>query len=129
VRGLLLDTSVWIAREQGRPLADPPGEAETYTSVVVLGELAAGVLAAEDLATRSRRLATLNDARDHAEPLPVDEEVSWCWSQLALLVADERPRVAPNDLWIAATALAHDLAVCTQDAGFERLPGVEVVLV
>jgi len=37
-----------------------------------------------------------------------------------------------QDTWVAATALAHDAAVCTQDDGLARLDGVhglEVLLV
>lgn len=125
---VLLDTSVWIALEDGRPLGEPP-DGQAFTSVVVLGELEAGVLAAADVTTRSRRLATLRDAREHAEPLVIDEAVASRYAELAVLAAGLRPRPSQNDLWIAATALTHGLAVCTQDDDFDALPGVEVVRV
>lgn len=34
-----------------------------------------------------------------------------------------------NDSWIAATALAHDFAVLTQDADDEIVPGLRVITV
>lgn len=32
-----------------------------------------------------------------------------------------------NDAWIAATAIALGVPLVTQDVGFERVPGLEVV--
>jgi len=34
-----------------------------------------------------------------------------------------------NDSWIAATALAHDLTVTTQDDDYDDVPGLQVVKV
>lgn len=56
----LLDTSVLIAQESGRPLDADSVPAQTAVSVVTLAELHVGVLAASDTATRARRLATLD---------------------------------------------------------------------
>jgi hypothetical protein len=36
-------------------------------------------------------------------------------------------RMRVNDSWIAATALAHGVAVVTQDADYVELPGLSVV--
>jgi predicted nucleic acid-binding protein len=32
-----------------------------------------------------------------------------------------------NDSWIAATAIAHGIAVVTQDTDYDAMPGVEVI--
>jgi len=34
--------------------------------------------------------------------------------------------IPDNDLWIAATALAHDLTLATGDRHFERVPGLKL---
>lgn len=34
-----------------------------------------------------------------------------------------------NDSWIAATAIAHDLALVTQDDDYDDLPGLMVIRV
>ena len=60
--GAVLDTSIFIASEQGRPLERPLAE-EVSVSVVTLAELELGVLMARDSDTRSRRLATLTRVR------------------------------------------------------------------
>jgi predicted nucleic acid-binding protein len=50
----------------------------------------------------------------------------------AEIVADARRqgrRTKIMDTWIAATALAHDLPVCTQDDDFLAMPRVRVVCI
>ncbi len=62
-------------------------------------------------------------------PLPVDTAVADEWPRLRRLLATAGRRVAVNDTWIAATALAHGVPVVTQDRAFADVPGLEVVLV
>jgi predicted nucleic acid-binding protein len=127
----LLDTSVFIAAENGRPLDEDALPAEAAISVVTLAELHAGVLVASDVDTRARRLGTLAAVAD-VELLVVDEAVAVEWARLRVLLAEAGRRANVNDLWIAATALVHDLAVVTQDADFtalEALGGLRTIAV
>ena len=114
----LLDTSVFIARESGRPLSVQLLPERLAVSVITVAELQAGVLIAADTATRSRRMATLGIVADIA-PLPVDEAVAQHWATMRVQLAEARRRAGVNDLWIAATAMANDLPVATQDDGFD----------
>jgi predicted nucleic acid-binding protein len=118
----LLDTSVFIARE-GRDLDPELLPDELAVSVVTYAELRAGVLAATDIATRSRRLTTLQIVTE-MNPLPIDPVVADQWAQLRLLLAESRRRVNVNDTWIAATALAHGVPVVSQDANFAVLADI-----
>ena len=118
----LLDTSVFIAREE-RDLDTARIPDEVAVSVVTYGELRAGVLAATDLTVRSRRLSTLQTVAD-LEPLPIDTAVADAWATLRLLLAEAGRRGNVNDTWIAATALAHDVPVVSQDADYEILAGI-----
>jgi predicted nucleic acid-binding protein len=122
----VLDTSIFIAGEQGRPLARALPE-EVSVSVVTLAELELGVLMARDSETRSRRLATLTRVREQTAGLPADDRVASAYARLAAgeLAAGRRPRV--HDTWIAATALAHGAQVWTQDADFTSFAAVDVV--
>ncbi|WP_298992796.1 type II toxin-antitoxin system VapC family toxin [uncultured Pseudokineococcus sp.] len=122
-RPALLDTSVLIARETGRPLDDAALPAETAVSVITLAELHAGVLAAGDTETRSRRLATL-EAVSVVEPLPVTAEVARHWARLRVGLAETGRRAKVNDLWIAAVAAANGMDVVTQDDDFDRIEEV-----
>lgn len=126
--GAVLDTSVFIASEQGRRLGRPLPEAVSV-SVVTLAELELGVLMARDSDTRSRRLATLTRVREQTAGLPADDRVASAYARLAAaeLAAGRKPRV--HDTWIAATALVHGAEVWTQDADFTSFAAVEVVRV
>jgi predicted nucleic acid-binding protein len=95
-------------------------------SVITIGELRAGVLAAEDLDTRDRRLATLTQALA-LDPVPIDEGVAHAWARLRLLVREHGLRMAVNDSWIAATALALQVPIVTQDDDYVDLAGLDVI--
>ena len=110
----LADTTVFIAREAGRPLDVEALPSEIGVSVITISELRAGVLAAVDLETRDRRLGTLTAALA-LQPLSVDARVSEAWAKLRLLLRDSSQRMQVNDSWIAATALSLGVPVVTQD--------------
>jgi predicted nucleic acid-binding protein len=120
--GLLLDASVFIAVETGRPLQRRP-EGEARVSVVTLAELRLGVLRAEGR-VRELREATLAAARRFV-PMPVDEHVAdELAALLARLWASQRHAKAFN-CFVAATALAHDLTIIAQGADFQELQTAE----
>jgi predicted nucleic acid-binding protein len=114
----LVDTSVFIAREQSRPLGALPDEAAV--SVITLGELELGVASATDPDVRARRADTLALARA-ADPIPVTENVMGCFARLVhdCRASGARPKVL--DALIAATAIDHGLPVVTQDTDFDTI--------
>jgi len=122
----LLDTSVFIAREQHRPLAALPEE--LAVSVITIGELELGVLAATDADTRARRADTLALARS-ADPIAVTEAVMGAFARLThdCRRAGARPKVL--DALIAATAVEHGLPVVTQDDDFAAMARAHPLLV
>ncbi len=124
----LADTSVFIARETDRPLAVADLPDELAVSVVTVGELRAGVLVAEDVATRDRRLSTLAAVLS-LEPLPIDGEVAAAWARLRVDLREAGRRMPVNDSWIAATALAHDVPLVTQDRDHVEVAGLRVITV
>lgn len=128
----LLDTSVFIAREDGRVLGELPDR--VAVSVVTIGELQLGVLNAADDAIRARRAETLALARA-ADPIPISEAVMVSWARL---VADCRSAgihrtVKLTDALIAATAVEHGLPIVSQDSDYEKIarahPALRVVSV
>lgn len=127
----LLDTSVFIAQESGRPLRRDTGLTSAVTSVITIAELQAGVLAASTSEIRARRLATLTSIADMTV-LPVDEQAAHEWARLRAHLAESGRRVSVNDLWIAAVAASRGLPIVTQDEDFEPLEdarGVSVIRV
>jgi len=97
-------------------------------SVITVGELRAGVLAAGDVETRDRRLATLSEALNF-EPVPIDQRVAEAWARLRVDLRDLGERMPVNDSWIAATAISLGVPVVTQDDDYIELPGLEIIRV
>ena len=108
---------MFIARES-RGLDESALPDEVAVSVVSHAELSAGVLAADDLETRSRRLATLT-AVAGMNPLPINLAVAESWARIRVQLAKAHRRANVNDMWIAATALTLDVPVVTQDQDFD----------
>jgi predicted nucleic acid-binding protein len=122
----LADTSVFIAREAGRPIDIEAMPDRLAVSVITIGELRAGVLAATDTIIRDRRLDTLTAALS-LEPVPIDVEVANAWARLRLALRDAGLRMPVNDSWIAATAMALDVPIVTQDDDFPALAALDVI--
>jgi predicted nucleic acid-binding protein len=124
----LADTTVFIAHESGRSLQTDLLPDEIGVSVITIGELRAGVLAASDVETRDRRLATLTQAFA-LEPIAIDGAVAESWARLRLLLRDNQQCMAVNDSWIAASALALGIPVVTQDDDYVGVAGLAVIKV
>jgi predicted nucleic acid-binding protein len=118
--GSLIDTSVLAGARGAAALSE-----DWAVSVVTVGELEAGILIARDETTRARRVALLAAVLAEAPALPVDRQVAARYGELRASAA-RRPT---NDLWIAATALAHDLTLITADERQASLPIVRSKLV
>jgi predicted nucleic acid-binding protein len=116
----LADTSVFIAREEGRRIGELPER--LAISVVTLGELELGVLSASDAATRAQRGDTLALARQF-DPIPLTEAAMSAWARLVqdCARAGISKTVKLTDALIAATAIDLGLPVVTQDNGFAAM--------
>ena len=123
---------MFIARESGRPVGDLPGQ--VAVSVITIGELQLGVLAAGKDDIRARRAETLALARN-ADPIPISEAIMVTWAQLVTdcRAAGVQRAVKLSDALIAATAVDRGLPVVTQDDDYDQLarahPGLGVVKV
>ncbi len=122
----LADTSVFIGLESERFDASQFANFEWGISVVTLGELRLGVLQARGPEAASRRLSTYQLAQ-RFEALPVDESVADAWALLVSRLREAGLKVPINDAWIAATAIAHDIPIVTQDADYDLMPDAEVI--
>lgn len=115
----VLDTSVFLARAQERPIERPLPQ-NVAVSVISIAELEIGVMVARDAKTRGQRLRTLADVRALTGTLPIDERTASAYAQLAASVLTEGRKPRIHDTWIAATALVNDAEVWTQDADFSE---------
>jgi predicted nucleic acid-binding protein len=123
----LLDTSVFIAKEDGRPLGELPER--VAVSVVTIGELQLGVLNAEDDSVRARRAETLALARA-ADPVPVGEAVMVSWARIVAdcKAAGIHRTIKLTDTLIAATAVERGLPVVSQDSDYKKMAGAHPAL-
>ena len=122
------DTTVFVAIESGRAARLDLLPDRLAVSVITIGELRAGVLAATDTASRDRRLATLTSALA-LDPVPIDQAVAETWARLRVSLRDFGLRMPANDSWIAATAIAVRIPVVSQDGDYDGVPGLAVIRV
>jgi predicted nucleic acid-binding protein len=125
-RRALADTSVFIGLEAARFDVARFADFEWGISAITLGELRLGVLQAQGPEAASRRLSTYQLAQ-RFEALPVDGLVSDAWALLVSRLRAVGRKVPINDSWIAATAIAHQVPIVTQDADYSAMPDVEVI--
>ncbi len=115
----LIDTSVLVGTVA--PTLDEPW----VVSVVSVGELEAGVLLASDATVRARRLRRLTAVLAETLIIPIEGATAARYGELRATSG----RQPANDLWIAATALAHDFTLITADERLASLPLIRVTLV
>lgn len=114
----LLDTSVFIASESGRPLDRSALPEIAYVSAITAAELEVAVHLAPNATVRSQRLKTWAEITSN-QLLDADLGAAHEWSLIRSRMAGSGRRIDVNDLWIAAIALANGLAVVTQDNDFD----------
>ena len=86
------------------------------------------MLATNDVKIRDKRLATLTAAMT-LDPVSIDDDVAAQWARLRVLLRDSSQRMPVNDSWIAATAMALDVPIVTQDDDYIRLAELSVIRV
>ena len=117
-----------MAAEQRRPLGQPP-EGDARISVATLTELGLGVQMATTPNLQRLRRATFEAALRFVA-IPCDEFVAERLADLLAAARSQGRRAGAMDAIIAATAVAHDLEVWTQDDDFdvlaELMPGLRI---
>lgn len=125
---ILIDTSVFVAVERGRlqlaELIRP--EARYALSAVTAAELLHGVHRATG-SIAQQRSAFVEGLLAGFGILPIDLVVARAYATASAELAKLGTPVDANDLWIAATAIAHGLDVLALDGDFDRIPGVRRV--
>ena len=90
---------------------------QLYLTHTVCGEIAAGM----PMSDRARWSAFVRPFC----VLPWTSEIDWHYGTVYRYLQKNGQLIGANDLWIAATALAHDLPLVTANtAHFQRVPGL-----
>lgn len=129
--GILIDTSVLVARERAEIRAQEVrgtwrGD-EAFISTITASELLIGVHRSTNPVARIRRSMRVESFLDDFGIIPVELPVARIHAQLSADLAARGTPIGPNDLWIAASALAYGLAIATLNVReFQRVPGLTV---
>jgi tRNA(fMet)-specific endonuclease VapC len=125
---VLIDTDLLIDLEKGYDAVEGLlGHEERAISVITVSELLHGVLRAQG-ATRARRQAFVEHLLAGLQAIPITEPVARIHADIWAGLAGRGEPIGAHDLWIAATAIAHGLAIATRNnTHFNRIPGLRVV--
>ena len=127
---VLIDTDMLVDLEHG--VASPTveqtiGSEDRAISVITVSELLHGVHRARG-AQRSRRSAFVEHLLAELQAIPITETVARVHADVWARLAARGHLIGAHDLWIAATALAHELGLATGNADeFQRIPGLRVI--
>jgi predicted nucleic acid-binding protein len=95
--------------------------------VIVQGELLAGI----DVASSPARRAALREwyqrtIDEVADVVPITSEVAEEYARIFGILRRAGRPISSNDIWIAATAIVHDLVVVTSDRDFQHILGITI---
>ena len=128
---LLIDSTVFIALErQDRrivELASSAGDEPVALAAITASELLAGVLRADTPERRLRRGAFVEAILDVVPIVAFDLRIARVHAQIWTQLMAAGQGIGSHDLLIAATALAHDNSILTENVReFGRVAGLTV---
>ena len=126
---MIFDTNILIRLEReirrgedglvSRFVAQLP-EGRMCITPTIVGEFASGI-------SMSRRPVWESFCAAY-ELLPITADTAWQYGEIYRHLAAEGQLIGTNDLWIAATALSHQVPVLTGNEGeFRRVPNLTVL--
>ena len=124
---ILLDTSAYAAFFRGHPevKAAVRAASEIFLNTIVIGELQSGFLKGSRSAENTKQLALFKTSPRCTVGV-IDEDTAQRYAVIHDYLRRRGKPVAPNDLWIAASAAQHGLTVVTLDGDFNQIPQVLV---
>ena len=128
MRRILLDTNIYVAFKRSRKEVIEVLQQVDYIGInsVVLGELLGGFKGgAREDQNRKELGAFLNSPR--VELLAIDEDTAEFYAKIFWDLKTHGQPIPTNDLWIAASAMKHGLALFTLDAHFKKIAGLLLI--
>ena len=129
--GLMLDTNVFIHSQRSGGTVDFSQWKEygdVYISAVTASELLVGVHNAKTDSQRTRRSAFVEAVLARVPVLSFEMEEARVHAGLFAALSKRGKMIGAHDLMIAATAIAHNCTVLTENVReLERVPGLETI--
>ena len=121
----ILDTSAYSALARNHEkIVDAVAEADSlYMTPIVLGELLAGFRKGSRFEQNEKLLRRFLREED-VHVLAVDQETSERYAVIYDFLRGAGTPVAPNDLWIAASAMQYGIRLLTTDRDFQKIPQI-----
>lgn len=125
---LLLDTNIYVAFKRNHQSVLPllQQASELYLNITVLGELLAGFRGGTREADNRRELDLFLDS-PRVSLLVLDDLSAEYFSLVFNQLKKQGTPVPTNDIWIAASAMQHGLALATLDSHFSHIAGLQMV--
>jgi tRNA(fMet)-specific endonuclease VapC len=122
----LADTSIFIDLMKGDAAIAQKLESfsEVYLSPIVLSELYFGAYRS---ANPTKHLAKITIIVQNSSLLAVDAETAEMYVAIKLALLSKGNPIPENDMWIAASALQHNLNLYTNDSHFTQVEGVKLI--
>lgn len=123
----LLDTNVVIAilNQETAVARLLESVRDIFLPAVVVGELYYG---AWNSARTTSNLQTVRDFAARVTVLPVDEITAVHYGEIRSKLRRKGKPLPENDIWIAASAMQHNLPLATRDRHFEVIDGLDLLL-
>ena len=129
--GLIVDSNVFIESERRHGAIDLSPwhqRGPVFLSAISVSELLVGVHRANTPERKARRSAFVEAILSAIPIMAIDENIARVHSGLFADLLSRGQMIGAHDLWIAATAVAHDHAVLTANVSeFSQVPGLEVI--
>jgi tRNA(fMet)-specific endonuclease VapC len=120
----LLDTNILVAALGGdSDVVNRIDDADQcFISTIVLGEILYGALNSSNPDSNLKNLATFTLKTGF---LPCNEETARLYGDIKTALRQKGKPIPDNDIWIAASAQQHTLALATRDAHFTEVDDLE----
>lgn len=99
---------------------------EVFISLITVGELLTGFSLGSKRQRNEERLRQLFDSQRVGLLLP-DRATAQFYAEVNSQLRRQGTPIPTNDMWIAAQALQHGLALDTRDVHFQLVPGLTLV--
>ena len=129
--GIVIDSNLIIEFERGRidlqaHVRNYPGE-QAFVSAITASEIQQGIFWASNSNLRLRRVAFVERILFEYPILPIDRVVADVHAKLWFELTKSGAVIGVNDSWIAATCLANNCRLATQnEQEFNRVPNLIV---
>jgi predicted nucleic acid-binding protein len=125
MKKILIDTNTYAAFKKNEADAVKAFRIAEYIgiNIVVLGELFSGFKGGNKEAKNKAELEQFLDS-PRVNVIQMDEETAEFYARVYWDLKRKRKPVPTNDLWVAASAMRHGLALFTYDEHFDNIDGL-----